>query len=518
MMQIDFQKETLSVSELVANQTATLLVEGDVIVPDIKPDIKEILLTEATAVVTNQNYVDGKLSFSGSASVKILYIPDGEDCAPKHIETKLEFKDTLELSQEEGLEFSLKTATEHIEFSLINSRKLNMKVVVSVGVRSYSRRDISLLTGTEGDCPLKVRTKTLSAYQVVADTEKELVITELLEIPAAKPDADELIQVTAKALKGDCKIMSGKMLLKGSLLIHTLYNSVDAEHGIQSVEHELPFGEMAELPGLDDGCLCNVSYSVKDVFYTLHEDVNGDPRAISLDVVLRAEILATKTRELDVIDDCYSLSGRTDVSRSCVQIDELLCEGVSHLNLKEILSVPKEAPSAALVYSLDCKPKVQELLIVDEKLVIRGKLIVFVLYGSAEGDDPMYSLVREYDFEHSVPADGANESVFCECGITDQNISFTLNAASEIELRCMLEFYTRVVKKTAFDLIGGCEIHEEEAEAVADRGLVIYFAQKGDTLWDIAKFYRIDQEKIMGLNQMDHDKLLAGQKLLIPRG
>jgi len=273
-----------------------------------------------------------------------------------------------------------------------------------------------------------------------------------------------------------------------------------------------------ELPGLDDSCLCNVSYEVKDVFYTLHDDANGDPRAISLDVVLRAGILATKTREIDVIDDCYSLSGRAEIQRENLQIDELLCEGVSHLNVKEILSVPKDTPSAALIYSLDCKPKVQELSIVDEKLLIRGKLIVFVLYGSTEGEDPMYSLVGEYDFEHSVPADGADEGVFCECGITDQNISFTLNAASEIELRCMLEFYTRVVKKTAVELIGGCNIHEEEADESADRGLVIYFAQKDDTLWDIAKLYRTDQEKIMRLNQMDNGHILAGQKILIPRG
>ena len=517
MMQIDFQKEMMNVSELVSNQTATLLVEGDVIVPDIKPDIKEILLTEATAVITNQNFVDGKLNFSGSASVKILYIPDEENAAPKHIETKFEFKDTLELSQETNMEISVKAATEHIEFSLINSRKLNMKVVVSVGVRGYIRRDMVLLTGTEGDTPLKVRTKTLSAYQVVADTERELVVTELLEIPLAKPDADELIQVSVKALKGDCKIMSGKMLLKGTLMIHTLYNSVEAEQGIQSMEHELPFSDMVELPGLDDSCLCNVSYEVKNVFYTLHDDANGDPRSISLDVVLRAGILASKTREIDVIDDCYSLLGREEIHHERVQMDELLCEGVSHLNLKEILSVPKDAPSVGAIYSLDCKPKVQELFVVDEKLMIRGKLIVFVLYGSADGENPLYSLVGEFDFEHSVTADGADESVFCECGVTDQNISFTLNAASEIELRCMLEFYTRAVKKTAFNLVGGCEIHEEEPGESLDRGLVIYFAQKGDTLWDIAKHYRTDQEKIMRLNQMNNGHILAGQKILIPR-
>ncbi len=517
-MQIDFQKEAINVSEMKANQSVTLLVEGDVIVPDIKPDIKEILLTEASAVITNQNYADGKLNIAGVASVKILYIPEGEGAGPKSIDTKFDFKDALEFPDDEGLEISARALTEHIEFSLINSRKLNVKLVVSVSARGYHRQELTLLTGAAEDSPVEVRTRQISAYQVVADTARELVVTEALEIPSAKPDADEIIKLDVKAVKGDCKIMSGKILLKGALVINSLYAGIDPEAGVQCMEHELPFSEIVDIEGLGEDCLCNVTYEVKDIFYTLKEDLNGDPRVISLDVLLRANIMASKTQEVTVIDDCYSTKGRAEISRRRVVMDELLCEGVSHLSLKEILTIPEEAPAAGAVFSLRCKPKVQELQVVDEKLVIRGKLIAFVLYGGAEADASMCSTVGEFDFEHSVPADGANEGVFCECGVTDQSVSFTLNAASEIELRCVLEFYTRAVKKMELDIISGCELIEDEPEAEPARGLVIYFAQRGDSLWDIAKRYRTGMDKIKQLNQMDSGQILAGQKILIPRG
>ncbi len=516
-MQIHFQKEDLFVSEVITNQTMSLLAEGDVIVPDIKPDIKNILQTEAVAVVTSRELDGGKLTFSGIASVKILYIPEGSTEGPKSIDAKFEFKDVLDLGLKEDIEINVKARADHVDFSLINSRKLNMKVLVTVTARGYRQREVALLAGTEGDCPLMVRTMPISAYRVVSDTSKELTVTETLEIPTAKPDAEEIIKLSVKAFRGECKIMSGKMILKGALVVRTLYQCLDPDEGIHTIEHEVPFGEMVEIPGLDDNCLCNVSYEVKDVYYMLKDDASGDPRVISLDAVLRADIVASKVQDTQFIDDCYSISGRAEIARETIELDELLCEGTSHLNLKEILSVPAGEPVASAVYSLDCKPKVLELLVADEKIIIRGKLSVFVLYASAEGKEPMYSLTGEYDFEHVVPAEGVDTTAFLECGVTDQNISFSLNAASEIELRCVLEFYTRAVRKQVLDRITGCELIEDEAENEERRGLVIYFAQHGDTLWDIAKRYRTDQHKIMKLNQMDGSHILAGQKILIPR-
>ncbi len=514
-MQIDFKKETLHLSEMKWNQSATLLAEGDVIVPDVKPDIREILLTEASAHITSRDQSEGKLNVAGTVLVRILYIPDEDASVPKSMEAKFDFKDSFDMPVDEALDCNVKCSTEHIEFSMINSRKLNVKVVVAVSCRGYSKRDLELAADAADSDVLKVRKKPFGAYQVVADTSREFVITESLEVPSAKPDIDEVIKLDARAVKGDCKIMSGKILLKGTLMMNTLYAGLDAEGGIECMEHELAFSEMADIEGLGDDCLCNVTYEVKNVYWTVKEDVNGDARIVSLDIVLRADITASRTVEGEVIDDCYSTAGTADIKSERVRLDELLSEGVSHESIKEIVEIPEGLPPANVIYSLECKPKVQEIAIADEKVMIKGKLIAFVLYGSTEGENAMYSLVREFEFEHSVAVDGIDETAFCECGVTEQGSSFTLNAASEIELRSILEFYIRALKKNEIDVISGCEVDEEAAEA-KQHGMIIYFVQSGDTVWDIAKRYRTDCEKIIALNKLDNTRLLAGQKILIP--
>ncbi len=514
-MQIDFQKEMMHLSEMRESQRVTLLIEGDVIVPDIKSDIREVLLAEANAVVTGENCQGDTVNIAGVASLKILYLPEEGNC-PKCMDSKFDFKDSLTLPGAEGLSLCSRATVEHIEFSLINSRKMNVKIVVAISLRSYGQKQLNLITeGAEGSS-LKLRRKNISAYELTADSACELVVSDEIEIPAAKPCAEEIIKMDARAVKGDCKIMAGKILLKGALSLRTLYQSAEGDGGVESMEHELPFSEMVDVAGLDEGSLCNVSYQVKEIYATLKENQKGEMRLVSLDFVLRGEVRASKTRELSLVDDCYSTEGDVNVSRETITVDELLCEGTSHETLREILAIPENAPEVGAVYRLECQPKIQEVFIENERLIVKGKLLAFVLYGGVEAQEPMYSLVGEFDFDHSVPADGATEGAFCECDVTDQSVSFVLTGASEIELRCSLELYCRAVKKHQLEMVTGCEF-SGEAETAEDRGLVIYFAQRGDSLWDIAKHYRTDMEKIMQINSLNQEVISPGQKILIPK-
>lgn len=513
-MQIDFKNETMPISELKWNHSVTLMAEGDVIVPDVKPDIREILLTEARPVITSQSVSAGKLNISGTATVHIVYLAEPEGI-PKSIETKFDFHESLELHNNEPLEFSTKATLEYIEFSLINSRKLNIKTAISLSAKGYKKQELVLLTDVHPDSPLKIHKKHISTFRVVADTKREIVMTESLEVPSAKPDIDEIIRLSVKPLKGDCKINAGSILLKGTLLIDTLYHGLDSEAGVQHMEHELSFSELQDVEGLDEECLCNVNYDVKNVYYSVKEDANGEDRIIALDIVLQAQIIASKTQNAEMIDDCYSTSGLAQLHTQTMLLDELLTEGISHESIKEILTIPEGVPSAGAVYNLQCKPRITEWKIADNIIYIQGKLTAFVLYGCADNDKPMYSLIGEFDFTHTVPVEGIDDSALCECIVTEQGVSFTLNAASEIELRCVLEFYTRAISKKELVLLTGCDIEEDHAPAETF-GMVIYFVQKGDTLWDIAKHYKTDCDRIVTLNKLENTPLVPGQKILIP--
>ena len=57
---------------------------------------------------------------------------------------------------------------------------------------------------------------------------------------------------------------------------------------------------------------------------------------------------------------------------------------------------------------------------------------------------------------------------------------------------------------------------EELPENTSLSQLVIYFVQKGDTLWNIAKHYNTTVKSIKDANKLESDLIIPGQKLLIP--
>ncbi len=513
-MQVEFKKESINVSEMGRGETRSLLLESDVIVPDVNPDIEEILQTEATAYISEEGYVGGNYRVAGSVQVKILYLPQGS-FMPKCITSKIPFQETLHISETEGQTVCVKVDTEHVESSLIHSRKLNVKVVVSLLARNHFCRQVALLVGADEKYPLKIRQKKVEAYQIKADKTCEFVISESIEVPSAKPDIREILKTDIKANKGECKVMDGKILLRGALLLHTLYTQSDEASDIEVMEHEIPFTEVIELAGVEEDSLCHVSYSVKDAYLSVREDENRDARAVSVDVVVRAHVLASSTNTFSVIDDCYSLRGSTECLKEIVLANELLSEGTSHETIKEMICFLEEGMIPHAVYSVTTRPQIQEVSLKNGELSISGRVVAFVLYGLSEGAYPMYSRVEEFPFCHTIPVAGISDDAYAEAYITDTAVSFSLNAAGEIELRCVIELFSRVTRTIEIEALSACELEETEQEAKG--GLIIYFVRAGDTLWDIAKYYKTDGEKIMELNQLEKELLHAGQKLLIPR-
>ncbi len=510
-MQIEFKEETMQINEPGLHQTFNLLVEGDVIVPDICPDVKDVLLIEGVPKLNSSGRTDAAVDVSGAVNIRVLYVPEDSNL-PCKIDAKFDFADVFPVSASSDVAVSLHT--EHIEFTLIHSRKLHIKVMVSVSLRTYEKRTLSFLTEASDDAPVRARKKPVSVYNVLADTVREVAVCETLEVPTAKPDVDEIVKLSVRVQRGECKIMAGKILLKGTLFVSTLYNGIDADSGVCHMEHELPFSEVADVTNLTDECMCHVTYQVQNVHYNLQEDANGDVRLLSLDVTLRAEIRASSTQEITVIDDCYSLCGRADIQKETLSVCDVLAEGVSHETIKSVMTMSEGSSPSGAVYSLECIPKIREITMTDDGMHIAGKLAAFALCGRADGENSLCSLVEEFDFAHDVPLDFACHRARTECNVDVENISFSLNAASEIELRCHLEFYSRVICEKDLTVVKACDLSDDGGETRC--GMVIYFVQRGDSLWDIAKRYRTDESRIASVNHIEGSMLYPGQKLLIP--
>ena len=145
-------KNTINTYDTTAKGTAQVMTEGDVIVPDIKPDILKLLQVDSDAIITDKYTENGKLIILGRVNYKILYVPDRENVKIESMNTSMDFKQTIDTKNPNpDVTVLANPIVERVEFNTVNSRKLHLRAIVHIDYEAYTIivRELSVDTDDE---------------------------------------------------------------------------------------------------------------------------------------------------------------------------------------------------------------------------------------------------------------------------------------------------------------------------------------------------------------------------------
>ncbi len=510
---MELSKETINLTEQSVKQAVNVMVEGDLVLPDVKPDIREVLLADANATVSTAEYQNGKLRISGNVVFSVLYAPDGnEDCELKSASVTFPFSDSLEISGGETLKFAVSGATEHIGFTLVNSRKLSAKVIVELSIRGYRERSYSPVSSISGG-DMQCRTKTYQIYAPMAEEQTTVAVSDFLTVPADLPDIDEILKMDAWATAEDSKMMNGKVMVKGTLHIKTLYSAQEEGNRVICVSHEIPFAEIVEAGGAGEDCDVCVICNVKNATSSARGDINGDTKIISVSILMDVCIKSAKTLQETLVDDCYSTNGSLITKTEKMTFSEAISSEHTAFTKTQNVAAEQGEKFGELI-CVTCKPLLRETVFENGALHLKGSLISFLLYRQEGENGAVKSIVTETDFDQTKPVSGDGLSCLCELWLED--ISMEKKGATEAVVKATMGLHYDVLREQNLDLLTECEQKEDMTE-IERPSLVVYFTEQGDTLWDVAKRYGTTVEKIKTANRMEDDLLPVGKKILIPK-
>ena len=96
-MVVETKKENLCINQLIAQKNIEAEIEGDVIIPDIKPDILNAINSNGTVCVYKKEVMDGKIRLDGSINLYIMYMPDSENDSVRSLNTSLDFTQIIDI-------------------------------------------------------------------------------------------------------------------------------------------------------------------------------------------------------------------------------------------------------------------------------------------------------------------------------------------------------------------------------------------------------------------------------------
>ena len=127
-MAIETTRDNICVNHIIAQKTETVIVEGDSIIPDIKPDILNAISTSGTVCIYKKEINEGKVRLDGCIDTYVMYLADDENNSIRGVNVNLDFTQVIDVPNampEMNLDTEVKL--KNIECKVINGRKIRHK-------------------------------------------------------------------------------------------------------------------------------------------------------------------------------------------------------------------------------------------------------------------------------------------------------------------------------------------------------------------------------------------------------
>jgi hypothetical protein len=517
-MSLDLLKEAFRVNNLLGEDTIQTVIENDIIVPDTKPDIARVLLLDGDVFVTGSDTGTDRAVISGCIVCKILYISDDESKSVKGITSNIPFSYTLDIQGvRSGMKSRVKGIIEHMDYTLLNGRKINVKTILSLNCKVNDEIEREISSGIVGLEDIQALTDSVVLNTHLGSNKVNFIIKEDLDLPSSKPTIGEILRNDIKISGKDFKVADGKIFVKSDIGISTLYIADDEARSMQFMENELAFTQFVELENVDEDTIVSVDYDLIDYKIEAAQDNDGELRNIRAEIAMNVYVNGLCQKTVEVLSDAYSPKSKIILERQQLSLDEIFSENRSQIVIRDTVDLTECNPEVAEVFNVLCKYNVSDSRIEDNKIIIEGSVENNILYLANNEDQPVFCLKKEIPFRHEVDIKDINSDMKSDISLEIEHCNYSMIATDQVEIRAVIGVDTRVETKKIVPIINKAnESLLDENRPLSMPSVIIYITQSGDNLWKIAKKYGTTVDTLMRINNLsEKDILMPGQQIII---
>jgi hypothetical protein len=513
-MEINLNKGTVNFTEIVYSGSHQTSVESDLIVSDIKPDILKILVVNAELGCIEKHLDQEKIIFEGEVLLNVLYTPEGDTESVKALDMPVSFAASIYAKNVNSADYLFcEPQIKNVEYSLVNSRKLNVNITLESDLKVISQIKNEIVTEIL-DEDIEVKTSKIDVFKQNREIEKIFKLDIPVEISPNRSEIHEILNIGLNIFGVNLAIKNGKINLEGKVKVNLLYLAENSQNVLQTANAENLFEENFDINGASESSVSEVQYAVKKINYKISENLDGDKRGVEVEAVICSYIKIWDFVEINVIKDAYSTRNELKLEKTSLNVEKLIEVLQSEIIQKDVVNVPEKFPEILSSYSFSAKVDLINVRSENGKIIVDGKFKIQIIYLSDKPDVPLCSLKQEINFVHTIVEDFAESNVLFDANIELKNVTCVKNKDRKFDIKYVANIVVRTIMAKKVEAITGIEIVENVGKKDKP-SIVVYFVQKGDSLWKIAKKYGKTVGEIISNNKLETNKLMPGQKLII---
>lgn len=509
-MNYSMNREHFSFNEVLFDGCQEQSIDLDFSLPDYCPDIKRILKCQVYPQINAKNITSDRLDVEGISIVRLIYV-DAIKNTIRCCEYKEPFSTSFNMdSPEENAMAFIKTKVEYMNCRAISPRRLDIHGAFSICAKICSKLEQEVVNGIEED-DIQQKKEDRIISNVVGIGNQQFSVNETLEVGSEKPKIETIIRNSISLTIKDTKAIANKLIIKADALLKILYLSDLDVGNVESIEYTVPISQIIDVPGVDESSLCDINMELLNSDVRAKSDSFNEENLVSLDLKIAAMVIAYESRDLQVVADVYSTKYNLDVGYKQISIPKLVSFVSEVYTNKNNVDISGEGVSEIIdvfneVIMVNAKSE-------NGKINFKGKMNICILAIDDKGE-PFY-IERMMDFEHEKDWDGKTDNISCDVVASLISIDFRISTKNSIEIKIAINLKATIISMDNFKVVNNISADEENPRR-KDASLTIYYADAGESIWNIARNYCTSVDAIKLENDLSEDVLQKRGMLLIP--
>ncbi len=517
-MPVELIRNPLRAFRIIGENVYSTVVEEDANVPDINPDLYKILAPTARVMIKNCEVMTDKVMVNGVVLVGILYSADVEGKPLSSMDVALEFSQGIEIpGAMPKMKEQVNAVVQNIDCSTINSRKLNIRIIMDIHCKIEDLFDLNTASDVRGLSDIQLLRESFQMKQLAGHNKDQYTIKEEVVMEEDRPPIKNILRTDCRLKGREYDVQEGKVEVNGVLCMDMLYTTDNEEETIEQAEVEMPFSQYIEMPSAEKNMESMVDVSVGESRVNIKENEAGEKKVLDVEVDMSISGKVFNNVEMDVVSDAYSPTCQMDITKDLIKMYEMVCASHSSMIIKEGMSVKAGDPEIEKVSYVDAAAIVNEVKIVDDKIVVEGIIEATAVYMTSFSGEPMWSMKEQIPFRHTVDTPGSRVGMLSNVKTEVENVTYSYMNSQMIELRIVIHTTIEVYKPIEKRMISRIqEIEGVKADSSKMPAVTIYLVQKGDSLWTIAKRYNTTVDSLVRLNNIENPAMIyPGMQILV---
>ena len=496
---MDIIKDKIKIMELSNSTKKEFDINQSYIIPDIKSDIIKVTNTSGNVFIEKEEIQNDRIKIEGSILALSLYL-DGEG-NNNSLDLEMPFSEFINIDNIEreitNDDYETEIMINKLELKIINERKVELNANVISKVRIYSENEADIVKEiNDENNKIEKKEKNVVLENLIGKGKTRCYLKENVKIT----DVEKVINIVSLnySLENiDTKISYNKVLAKSDVMLEILYRN--EENRINRATATFPIMGFIDIQDVSDNNECKLKNQLRNIKMSINND-----STLNLEMEFEYKCYVYEQINTNIIDDMYGIKKSYNYKKSKIQLNDMSLEKVTTKNINEKVLID----NINQLYDSNVSVLITNKYNQDGLDKYVGTLEVNYIYNTFDSNS-IESMIQKFDFDFEV-----EENTEIQINISSKNFIILPDSSVDSKIELNVE---KVANDTrCIEVID--DIEEVEEEARESYSIIIYFVQKGDSLWKIAKKFRSTVEQIAEINDIENvDVIDVGQKLYIPR-